>query len=141
VGPACQLLCPNDSAQTTRPASRPRCHHCFPPTISATAPPTSTASRGYKRRTPGRGFPLSASFTFTPPCSLCPPLSIAPLFADEYHHPSSSSSVEPTRRASATLLHVATTCSLGRRSVTHPGECSPLPSSSSWSTLSTVVPR
>jgi hypothetical protein len=73
VGPACQSLCPNDGAQTARPASGPWCHHHFLHTVSAAVPPTSTASRGYKRCTPCRGFPLSASSAFAPPCSLCPP--------------------------------------------------------------------
>jgi hypothetical protein len=75
VGPACQPLCPSGGAQTACSVSGPR-HRCyFPPTVSTASPPASTASRGYKRHTPDRGFPLFTSSAFAPPCSFYPSLS------------------------------------------------------------------
>jgi hypothetical protein len=81
-GPACQPSCPNVSAQIMRQ------HIDRGTTAFSTATlPASTTSRGYKRRTPGRGFFLSASTTFMPPAhSSLRSLSL-PLFVDVQHHP------------------------------------------------------
>jgi hypothetical protein len=64
-----------------------------------------------------------------------------PLLTGECHHPTTSSSIELTRRTLLTPLHVATACSLSRRSATPPGKYYPPLSSSSWISLMIVVPH
>jgi hypothetical protein len=130
------------SVRTTAPRPRARrpdrgaiavSHPPFPP-------PESTALRDYKRRAQGhRRFPFCFLRATPPLCSPAHPLP-PPLFTGERHFLSTSSSIEPTRRSPPTLLRVETTYSPSRRSVMPPGECSPPPSSSSWSSASTVVP-
>jgi hypothetical protein len=120
---------PRAGVQTAGPPSFPPLFHW--------RPPPRAAIKGARR---------AEVFPFPPPLHSRHPAHSAlhslppPLFTSERHHPNTSSSIDPTRRASPTLL-LATTCSLSRRSAAPLGECSPSLSPSSWTSSLTGVPR
>jgi hypothetical protein len=93
-------------------------------------PPSSTASCGYKRRAPPSG--ASPFFSSSPPHQLrCPaPPTAAPRFTSEHHRSTPFSSIEPTRRTTATSLHLPPTTSLRRRLHHRQDHRFPAPSSS-----------
>jgi hypothetical protein len=67
MGPACQWPCSNDGAQTAHRRPDRGAIVISPPTIPAAAPPSSTASRSYKKSTRASVAFLSPS----PPHRLC----------------------------------------------------------------------